>query len=232
MPKGGRIEVTTFTGSGSAVLMVRDSGEGIAPEDLPRIFQPFFTTKGFQSTGMGLAGSYGIIKTHGGTIAATSAQGKGTEFRVELPLSASPPPAPRFESGEAHEGALNILVVDDLGIVLKMLKLNLEKFGHSVFTASSGAEALELLRGQDVDFIICDLGMPTMNGWELGKQTLALSRARGRDKIPFVMLTGWGEGVADEQKMAECGVDKILAKPIENSQLLRAVREFTPQGHG
>ena len=86
-----------------------------------------------------------------------------------------------------------------------------------------------MFRDQPVDVVICDLGMPGMTGWDVGKRIEEICRDRGIPKTPFVLLTGWGEEIKDSLGMHESGVDKIVAKPFEIPKLLQLLREVVPE---
>ncbi|HTY21504.1 MAG TPA: response regulator [Desulfomonilaceae bacterium] len=226
LPKGGEIRIRTFFQGDQVMLQVADNGVGIRREHLKKVFEPFWSTKGASiGTGMGLAVSHGIISRHGGTISVESEDGKGTTFTVTLPLAKETLEMP-IPSGEEVLGAkLNILVVDDMGIIVMHLKGLLTKQGNTVYSAKSGEEALEIFRNNKIDVVICDLGMPGMNGWEVGKAIRAICRERGLPKTPFILLTGWGGQQLEQEKILESAVDAIVEKPINHKKLMVTVRE-------
>ena len=96
----------------------------------------------------------------------------------------------------------------------------LTKHQQTVFSAMSGEEALEIFRNNKIDMVICDLGMPGMNGWEVGKAIRAICQERGLPKTPFILLTGWDVKADEQDKLIESGVDAILKKPLDNKKLL------------
>ena len=149
------------------VLRVTDTGPGISPEHLPRIFNPFFTTKPVgEGTGLGLSISDGIVREHGGRIQAESTPGGGTVFTVELPYIEPP----GFESAEprlsmrSHDEAQRVLVVDDEPSIRGAVTSFLRSRGHAVDTVGSGTEALALVAQRRYDAILLDLRMPDMSG--------------------------------------------------------------------
>ena len=234
MPNGGELRLETSVIDDQVFLNVRDSGVGIAEEHLPGIFKPFFTTKGFQRVGMGLASSYGIVKSHGGTISAESDQGHGALFTVRLPLSTT------MESEDDESSAvssipipLRILVIDDVEPITKMLAEMLREFGHEVVTSFSGAQGLSVFTENPVDLIICDLGMPEMNGWEFGARIKKLCHDGSVQKPAFILLTGWGGQAEEKAKMLESGVDAVLEKPLDPSKMQSVIQQLasknTPQ---
>ncbi|MFH0823970.1 MAG: ATP-binding protein, partial [Pseudomonadota bacterium] len=222
LPGSGGIAVRSFVSQGNVFVQVSDDGPGIPEPNLGRIFEPFFTTKGFNGTGMGLAGSYGIVVRHGGRIGVESAEGKGATFTVELPLSREEAP-PVTDGVFRFPWRLRILVVDDAAPIVRMLSESLKKHSQTVFSATSGQEAIEIVYRNDIDVVICDLAMPGMNGWQVGKAVKEICQERGLPKSLFVILTGWTGQGSEEEKMDESGVDAIVQKPIEGTKLLERI---------
>jgi two-component system, cell cycle sensor histidine kinase and response regulator CckA len=225
LPEGGEINIATQVSGAEAILTVADNGVSIAKDDLGKVFEPFWTTKGFPSTGMGLASSLGIVGRCGGKIAVESAPGTGSRFTVRLPLATRPPESAAPAPDDDVTG-LHILVVDDMEPVLSVLNDGLSSFGHQVLMASSGSQALALFRENRVDVIICDLAMPEMNGWEVAKAVRAVCQERGTPKPPFILLTGWGGQVADTEALTESGVDTVIEKPIDLGRLQATISEL------
>ncbi|MFH1115171.1 MAG: response regulator [Pseudomonadota bacterium] len=222
LPEGGRIEITTAAAGGKAVLRVKDDGVGIAKECLGRIFEPFFTTKGFNGTGMGLASTYGVIKRHGGDITVESELGQGTDFTVELPLAGGPITVPAGDS-DGFPWRLRILLIDDEPLIVKALEAGLTKFRQKVFIAFSGQMGLEIFYREPVDLVISDLGMPTVNGWSVGKTIKESCERKGLPKPLFILLTGWGQTAAHDERISESGVDAVIGKPITAGKLLKTI---------
>ncbi len=223
LPQGGEIRVRTSVEDDSVILTVEDSGAGIAQENIGRIFEPFWTTKGFQGTGMGLAGSYGIVQRHGGEISVASEPGNGTSFTIRLPLSVEQPEPDERPMHRPVSFRLNILVVDDMLAVVKHLHTGLTSYGQTVHSASSAPAALDIFRETPVDVVICDLAMPEMNGWQVGEELMNICAERGMDKPVFIMLTGWGGQIAKEEKIQRSGVDRILEKPLDIDELVHVI---------
>ncbi len=223
LPAGGNIQIESKMENGLVEFFVKDNGVGISEEHRQRILEPFFTTKGFQNTGMGLSSSYGIISAHKGRMSVDSKEGEGSIFRITLPLATSEPGL-RTER-DLHDGdsALRILVVDDMIPIVNMLGQGFRKCGHRVKTAGSGEEALQIIAQIDVDAIVCDLGMPQMNGWEVGRQVKLFYENYDLPKPIFVILTGWGGQLSDEAQLRESGVDAILEKPAEAGEILTTI---------
>ncbi len=227
IPRGGEIALRTWSEAGQVFLEVSDTGVGIRKQDLSKVFQPFWTTKGLLGTGLGLASSYGIVSHHGGKISVKSVEGRGTTFRLELPLAERIfERAKRPKQLDVADLTCNILVVDDLEPLLRMLEGGLLKRGHRVFAASSGQEALEIFQTKEIDIVLCDLAMPEMNGWEVGKAVKKICEERGTDKTPFVLVTGWGGQREEREEMDAGGVDGVLEKPVDIGKLTEVIQEL------
>ncbi len=176
--EGGTIDLVTRVEKEKVVCEVRDSGMGIREEDMGRLFTPFFTTKSATGTGLGLATSRSIIGNHGGDLCVHSVYGEGAIFCVKLPLAPNPTRQTEVPASAAVERKLKILAVDDMESTLMMLRLGLEAYHHTVFTASSGEDALEAFQSHHVDLVLCDLAMPGMNGWEVGRRIVDLCQEK------------------------------------------------------
>jgi CheY-like chemotaxis protein len=192
-----------------------------------RVFDPFFTTKGKAGMGLGLAVSYGIIRRHEGTVEVHSEVGRGTTFRLRLPVAKG---AARTRAATGEHAALKLLapsqirarllVVDDEEHVRELLKDILESEGYQVMLAAGGREALSLLSGETFDGVFTDLGMPGMSGWELSRAV------RERDgRLPLAVVTGWGEAVGSGERSA-ARVDWVVTKPFDTAQILGIAREM------
>ena len=205
-------------------LVVRDTGCGIQPEHLERLFEPFFTTKPVgEGTGLGLAVVHGIVAAAHGFIRVESAVGKGTCFRVFLPLQ------PDAEAGAAPEPAaapaggprLRVLCVDDESTLTAMLKRILEEVGFEVTTFNESPAALEALkRAPDAyDVVLTDQTMPVLTGLQLVREARAAGIA-----VPAVLITGYG---TEHVTPAQCReLDAVhLAKPVRQDLLIRTLRE-------
>ncbi len=224
MVDGGDLSIRAQKNDGNVILEISDQGIGIPQENVDKIFQPFFTTKGYQSSGMGLSSSHGIIQRHGGAIQVKSEPDKGTTFTVSLPK------AEEHIRSEARTidhlpGKLDIIAVDDLEPLLRMIAQGLQEYGQTVRTAESGTKAIELFNRKIPDLVICDLGMPVMNGWAVCKKLKSICSERNVKKPPFIILTGWTEKEFDERVIADSGVDTILEKPIVIQRLVDTIIE-------
>ncbi len=237
MPDGGDIEVRAAREAEEVVVTVRDSGIGIAEEDLPKIFQPFWSNRGVGiGKGMGLAVTHGLVKRHGGTISVQSRMGEGSIFTIRLPLARKPLTETEPPSEGSVADRLTILAIDDESHVATLLERMLAKAGHRVFKAFSGKEGLAVINKERLDMVICDLGMPGMSGWEVGKTIRTLCEQEGVERPLFVLLTGWGDQELETEKIAESGVDAVIAKPIDSAALLatvqRIARRFSTSPNG
>ncbi len=212
------------------MLAVSDTGYGIAPEILNRIFEPFYTTKPIGSgSGLGLSSVEGFVHQSGGTIRVYSEVGSGTTFKLFFPA------AQKEDAGMskfAEEPSLvtskgtRILVVEDALEVLNVLSIFLEKAGYDISTAKSGDEALAIFNGdQAFDLLITDIVMPgTLMGTDLARKIREL-----RPELPIVFMSGYaseatvhGNGLRPE--------DIRLMKPIRRLDLLRAVEKAISTG--
>jgi CheY-like chemotaxis protein len=190
-PAPRRLSLTTrYDGANERVLIeVADTGPGIPGGIHGRIFEPFFTTKSEgQGTGLGLALTRGIVDSHGGSIAVSSRPGEGACFRVELPVGA-PRPAAAAAAREPDRVIRDrsILIVDDEPSVAAVLAEALTNEGHVVETAENGAVGLEKLAAGSYDLVICDSGMPVLNGPDLYRE---VERRDPRLAEKFIFVVG------------------------------------------
>ena len=212
------------------VLRVRDTGVGIPQANQDRVFTPFFTTHVEAGRGLGLATSRRIVEDHKGHLLLQSSVGEGTTVTVTLPREQASPDLmkPSAEPFDGHP--LTILAIDDMEGTVTMLHDGLKRYNHTVLTAMSGSEGLDILTKNRIDLVICDLGMPEMNGWEVGKRIKATCEELGIPGIPFIILTGWADLVVEEETLAACGVDAVLEKPVDVPALLQTISEVMHNG--
>lgn len=210
------IRVSTRTDErGNAVVEVSDTGIGIAPDDMPRIFNPFFTTKD-EGSGLGLATSHGTIKGLGGDIQATSVPGRGSTFRVILP------PAKQWR-GAVQSGSYDlraaerrrVLVIDDERLVCDAIARALSDDGE-VDVATEAQDALSLIAaGARYDLVLCDLMMPVMTGMDLYAEVVRIAPLQaGR----FVFMTG-GAFTPRARAFLTSVVNPCLEKPLDMAKL-------------
>jgi len=205
------------------LLTVSDTGKGIAPSVMDKIFEPYFTTKeNGKGTGLGLAVVHGIVKEHGGAITVNSEIGKGTAFHVYLPLiERRTDPEMINSTDEFMGGNERILLVDDEDPIAKLEKLMLERLGYDVTMRVNSVEALEVFKTMpnSFDLIISDMTMPNMTGDQLASELLEI-----RSDIPVIICTGFSERI-NRENAAAIGVKGFLMKPIVKSELARMVRQ-------
>ena len=204
-----------------SVLRVSDSGRGIDPKLLGKIFDPYFTTKEKGvGTGMGLSMVHGIVKSLNGAITVESEPGKGSTFliyfpRVETAVIQEP------AAGELHKrGTEHILFVDDEEQLVRIGEKMLGYLGYNVTGVTNGAEALELIREQpdEYDMVMTDLTMPDMPGDVLAAEVMAI-----RPSMPVVMCTGYSERIT-EKEAAAMGVRALVPKPLSLADMAQTVR--------
>jgi two-component system, cell cycle sensor histidine kinase and response regulator CckA len=229
LPEGGNISVQARVDHDDVILRLTDTGTGICQEHVGRIFEPFFTTKGFQSSGMGLASTYGIVSQHNGEVGVETRPGMGTSFTVRLPFVRHQPHKEIPSCPAITDVKARILVIDDIEDVVTMLSEGLTELGQCVLTARSGREALSVFSENSVDLVICDLGMPGMNGWDVAAAIKGLCQERQVPKPPLVLLTGWGGQQAEAETIFRSGVDAVVEKPVNITHLIEIIRHLLQQ---
>ena len=234
MPQGGSLRISTanriFTppdgglpASGDYVfLSVSDDGEGIPPDAMPRIFEPFFSTKRKdKGIGLGLAMVHGIVAQSSGHILVESREGRGTTFSILLPRSADVPVAVEeaLPAPDPQRWSCRVLLVDDEPDVRAVVRRMLERAGCAVVEAAGGREALELIAHEptSIDVLLTDLVMPGMHGRDL----IAQFRSR-YPHTPVICMTGFA-GETSEVDGPELGATMVVTKPFSAEVLMRAV---------
>jgi len=221
LPHGGEIAITTWAEDRAVFCSVVDTGSGMAASVQKRAMEPFFTTKGFASTGLGLSVAYGIIRRHGGELSIDSVEDRGTTVTFRLIAAEPARPADAAPPAGLSE-KLRILLIDDdpqvRAVVGELLALN----GHTVITAAGGLEGLARLDGDEaIDLVLTDLGMPGMTGWDVARA----AKAR-RPNVGVGIITGWGE--EERSRFEEQAVaDFVLQKPITRAVLMAAIAQHT-----
>jgi signal transduction histidine kinase/CheY-like chemotaxis protein len=221
----GHIWVTLQKEETVAVLRVKDTGVGIAPEILPRIFDLFTQTK--QSLdrsqgglGIGLALVQRLVELHGGMVEATSTVGQGSEFVVRLPVvlpperQSVPPPA---EEAEQPRPSLRVLVVDDNVDTVTTLAMLVRESGYDVRTAYDGSTVLEAALDYRPNVVLLDIGLPGMNGYEVAKQ---IRQQPALKNLVLVAMTGYGQE-SDRKSSHDAGFDHHLVKPADFPKVLK-----------
>ncbi len=206
-----------------AEITVSDTGHGMAPEVMERIFDPYFTTKEKDvGTGMGLAVVHGIVKSHGGAITAESKPGKGSSFYVYLPVIQEAVEKPETgDNAPLPTGHARILFIDDEPTLVDIGKQALEHLGYDVVAKTSSIEALELFRTkpEQFDLVITDATMPKMTGDRLARELMKI-----RSDIPIIICTGYSERITEE-KTKKMGIKAFAMKPLTIRDLALKVRE-------
>ena len=206
-----------------AVIQVRDNGTGIAPEQLPHIFELFTQLGGslsrtYGGLGIGLALASNLVQMHDGRLQASSAgPGKGSEFKINLP-TVSMPSAPEvktvLEPVKPAGRSLRVLVVEDNVDAADSLSLLLRLHGHEVHVARSGPAALEMASRPDL--VLLDIGLPGMDGYQVAR--LLRQRPEFKDTT-LCALTGYTPSEADRQRQQDTGFDHYYVKPIDIKKL-------------
>lgn len=219
MPEGGTMTFQTRETNDRAEIVVSDTGLGMPKDVRDRVFDPFFTTKGVQGSGLGLSTVYGIIERHGGSIGVVSEQGKGSKFRIRIPLAEKDTPQNEGDPMMSSQ-PWRILVGDDEPNVREALVDLLRLLGHKVVAAHDGESTLKAFGEHDFDLVFTDLGMPDMSGWEV---TAAIRKSH--PDIPIVLATGWGSEIEDDHAL-ERGVTRVLAKPFTVQKVSSLIAEL------
>ncbi|MEU4245290.1 ATP-binding protein [Actinoplanes sp. NPDC026619] len=219
MPDGGELVVDTSRHGSQVRLRVSDSGSGMPPDVVERVFEPFFSTKG-GGTGLGLATVYGTVTQAGGEVSIASTPGVGTTVTVLLPMSSGSLPDSSDPSEPAPGRGETLLVVEDEEALREVAGRILAGAGYRVLSASCGAEALELVARHDgvIDLLVSDVVMPGMLGKELAER---LVDARPGTRVLY--MSGYAQPVLHSQGTLDPGV-ALLEKPFTASDLLAAVR--------
>lgn len=202
-------------GRSFVLINVTDSGEGIAPEELPFVFDAFHAqrdARGCETSGLGLAIAKRIVAAHGGNVAVRSQQGAGTTYSLVLPA------AQAVESGEGSR----ILIVEDAPELLLLLRKLVTRMGFQVEIAQGALEALEILRERRIDLVMTDWAMPAMDGGEL---ISAMKEEESLRHIPTIVLTGHDTD-KERTRAQAAGCDRFLVKPVMRDDLRRVISEL------
>lgn len=216
MPYGGTIFLETGKRENGIFFQITDTGTGMDDETKTRVFQPFYTTKGFEiGRGLGMSSAYSIIQEHKGELKILrSSPGKGTTIEVFLPFYNDDLISDETKPIEEFTGSARVLWVDDEPMIREIAHELLEALGHKGTMVSSGMEALEILEKEEFDLVITDIGMPKMSGWQLSDKI----NEKYNGKIKIAALTGWGNQF-DEGEKNEHNIDFVLTKPIKINEL-------------
>ncbi|MCD6358977.1 MAG: response regulator, partial [Dehalococcoidia bacterium] len=191
---------------------------------------PYYSTKGYMGTGLGLSVAYGIVSRHGGDIEVDSTVGRGSTFYIKLPVASKEKIALSLNSAEVRKAGLpdvsslphgeTILVVEDDERIRDTLVSLLSQLGCDVDVAADGREGISMFRRGDYKLIVTDLGMPDVSGWEVSKVV-----KREKPGVPVLLVTGWGVQF-DIDEARKSGVDEIITKPFTKEELYGRVTEL------
>jgi PAS domain S-box-containing protein len=222
-----RVGLTATAFEEQAILTVADTGIGIEPQMLPRLFEVFSQAdssldRSRGGLGLGLALVKGLMALHGGSVEARSAGvGKGAEFILRLPLEREPRVlTERREARPARTGGLRILVIEDSLDAAETLRDLLEAYGHQVTVAHTGPAGLQLAEAERPDLVLCDIGLPGMDGYQVAH---ALRQMPRFDATRLVAVTGYGQK-GDIERSRNAGFNDHLVKPVDPRRLLNTLQ--------
>jgi two-component system cell cycle sensor histidine kinase/response regulator CckA len=211
LPQGETVLPPQYPPGAYVRIVIKDTGSGIAPQDLERIFVPFFTTKApGKGTGLGLAVVYGIVNNHAGFIRVSSEVGRGSEFTVYLPLASPDQVSAESKSQEALEsGAGTVLVVDDEPLMLAFAEEGLNALGYRVLKAEDGARACEIYsqRAAEIDFVLMDIVLPGMSGIDAARKLREIN-----PDVKIILSSGYSGRGKEREVLGAGGVD-FIGKP-------------------
>jgi PAS domain S-box-containing protein len=209
MPKGGELIIKTSTKAKFVHVTFTDTGIGMDEETKSKIFQPFYSTKGFKlGRGLGMSGVYSTLRKYNGDIIVKSSElAKGTSIEMVFPIVKQDEIKVVSKNEQKDKASFSVLWVDDDTIITENIGELVELMGHKCNIANSGKKALDYLNENTCDIVFTDIGMPEMNGWEL----VAAVRSNFGNKIKIVTVTGWS---IDEKVKKEHTIDFVLQKPF------------------
>jgi PAS domain S-box-containing protein len=246
-PKGGRVQVRLERVNSHVEISVSDTGQGIAPEFLPFVFERFrqgdsSTSRKYGGLGLGLAIVRQLVEMHGGTVSVVSpGENQGTTFTVSLPLAVVHSQSFTEKSERVHPRAneqaigfdcppqlkdLRVLVVDDEADARELLMTVLKQCQAEVKTVSSAAEALEEIEKFNPHILVSDIGMPGVDGYELIRQVRTREAAANRRRVPAVALTAYAR-VEDRLRALSAGFQMHVPKPVEPAELAAVIASLT-----
>jgi PAS domain S-box-containing protein len=242
-PKGGRVQVLLERVDSHVEVSIIDTGEGISPEFLPYVFDRFkqadaSTTRRHGGLGLGLAIVKQLVELHGGSVRVkSSGTGKGASFIVSLPMTVLHPLQEPWERGHPQSkprdlpsvpaislNNVSVLVIDDELDARNLLKLLLESAGAMVYLAPSAEQGMEHLLTKSVDVLICDIGMPDVDGYSLMRRIRALGNGQ-KSEVAAVALTAYAR-LEDRTEAMSAGFQNHLPKPVEPAELLAVVHSL------
>jgi PAS domain S-box-containing protein len=233
-PAGGKVNIKLESTNTCTQIQVSDTGKGITPEFLPYVFETFrqadsATTRKFGGLGLGLAIVRNIVEMHGGTVHVDSpGEDQGATFTVKLPLMAtSVQPAENQTSVKTSLNllGLRVLVVEDEKDTRELLVFTMQQCGAKVIDAASAHEAFKILKQYQPEILVCDIGMPEMDGYAFIRQLRTFSKEQG-GQIPAIALTAYA-GESDQKQALAAGFQRHLSKPIDFEELVEAIMSLS-----
>ncbi len=222
MGKGGCLTLRTWHDEKNIFTSISDTGEGMSEGVKKRVFEPFYTTKREKGSGLGMSVSYGIVESHNGSIEVESVVEKSSTFTLRLPIALLPVQQTEssVEDRKIKAKGLSILVIDDMEDIRSLLKGFFTNGGHTVKSAEDGNRAIELIKIEAFDIVLCDLVMPDISGYEVIE---VINRIEKRPKIG--LMTGWSERIETEDHN-DLNVDFIIKKPFKLAELTKHINEL------
>ena len=220
-PSGGRVEVGLGRDRELATITVADTGMGIPAEMLARIFEPFTQAdrtldRSRGGLGLGLTLVKGLVEAHGGTVAAASeGTGRGAMFTLRLPVTAAPAAATGDATPDVAPGPRRVLLVEDNADAAESLRDAITLLGHEVHVGRSGPEGIAIAREIRPDVVLCDIGLPGADGYQVARTLRSLL-----PHVVLVAMTGYGTP-DDKQRAKEAGFAHHVTKPPRLAELIR-----------
>ncbi len=230
---GGRVTVQLIKSSNSAaVVTIQDTGTGMEPEVLAHAFEPFRQShhgldRRGGGLGLGLALVKGLVELHGGEVKAQSeGKGQGSKFVITLPLAQPPASENKVHETSAPEGrSYRILIIEDNAMGARSMRMLLKRLGHTVEVAHTGLEGIDVTRRFHPDVVLCDIGLPGMDGYAVAR---ALRQESELHDIYMVAITGYGQR-DDQRRSLEAGFDVHLTKPVDLKNLQQLLNQWPHQ---
>lgn len=197
---------------------ISDNGRGMTPTQLKCCFEPFFSTKKTR-TGLGLSVCHRIVQRHGGSIDVSKVSPQGTKISVRIPASIEPPEIQTSPSEDADLADLKLLLVEDNATVRQSMTDMLELVGVNVTAVETGMQAIEVLRSDDFDAVLTDLGLPEMDGVEL------ISEIRSFSAVPTILMSGWPRNKIMDRLKDRPQPNTILSKPTKFADLTHTIEQ-------
>lgn len=221
---GGTIKIETSKNDNMAIVTIQDTGDGMDEETKLKIFQPFYTTKGFEAgRGLGMSGVFSVVKSHNGNIRVKQSElGKGTTIELSFPIDHTNEikgTKKDIDSSIKNPEKLTILVVEDIASIRDSFAKMISLLGHNCDKAESGMAALAFLENKSYDIVFTDLGMSEMSGWQLAD----IIKEKFEGKIIVVVVSGWEVSEDETQKH---GVSFAINKPFTFAEIKNVISKI------